>query len=181
MVTITFEAHGTSFDNEAHISSGLFDVELSSLGKEQSKELGERYKNEQLDAIFVSELKRSYHSGEIAFLGRGIPIIKDQRLNECDYGDMTHFPSSQIEAVRSQYLEFPFPNGESYLQTNARMKNFLRDLLKNYDGKKVLIIGHRATQYGLESLVNGVELKKAVTDPWKWHPGWVYFLDKVEA
>ncbi len=44
MITIIFEAHGTTFDNEAHLSSGHNDVELSHLGIQQSKEMGERYK-----------------------------------------------------------------------------------------------------------------------------------------
>lgn len=56
MVTIIFESYGTTYDNEAEISSGWFDVELSDLGKKQAKELGERYKNEDCDAIFCSDL-----------------------------------------------------------------------------------------------------------------------------
>ena len=35
MLTIIFEAHGTTFDNEAHLSSGHNDVALSSLGEQQ--------------------------------------------------------------------------------------------------------------------------------------------------
>lgn len=44
MIKIIFEAHGTTFDNEAHLSSGHNDVELSPLGIQQSKEMGIRYK-----------------------------------------------------------------------------------------------------------------------------------------
>lgn len=60
MITIIFEAHSTSFDNENHLSSGQFDVALSPLGEKQAKELGERYENEHFDAIFCSDLQRSY-------------------------------------------------------------------------------------------------------------------------
>ena len=179
MVTIIFESHGTTLDNEAHLSSGLFDVELSDLGKKQSLEMGERYLNENFDAVFVSSLKRSIDSAKIAFTGRSFPIIKDIRLNECDYGDMTRHPSAEVEAARIDHTSEPFPNGESYKQTNIRMKSFLRDLLRDFDGKKVMIIGHRATQYGLESLINGVDLKQAVTAPWKWQPGWKYELERI--
>ena len=38
MVEIIFEPHGTTIDNETYRSSGHFDVELSELGKRQSKE-----------------------------------------------------------------------------------------------------------------------------------------------
>lgn len=60
MVTIIFEAHRTTLDNEDHKSSGHFDVELSPLGIKQAQELGERRKNEHLDAIFCSDLQRSF-------------------------------------------------------------------------------------------------------------------------
>jgi len=176
MITIIFESHGTTFDNEEHLSSGWFDVELSPLGIKQAKELGERYKNEEFDAIFCSDLHRSYKTAEIAFEGRGYKIIKDNRLRECNYGDFTKHLSKEVEAEKGKRIIVPFPNGESYEQAAERMMSFLENLLKNYNGKKVMIIGHRATQYGLEHWIKGIILKEVVTASWKWQPGWVYEL-----
>lgn len=180
MVAIIFESHGTTFDNEDHLSSGWFDVELSPLGKNQAKELGERHKNEQYDAIFCSDLQRAYKTAEIAFEGRNFKIIKDNRLRECNYGDFTKHPSEEVEADKGNRITVPFPNGESYEQTAERMKDFLKDLLKNYNGKKVMIIGHRATQYGLEHWIKSVPLKDAVIAPWKWQSGWTYALNELK-
>ena len=177
-VKIIFEAHGTTLDNEAHLSSGWNDVELSSLGVEQSKEKGTRYNDQTFDAIFCSDLQRSYKSGELAFGGK-FPIIKDARLRECNYGDLTQSPSEIVDKEKPLRISEPFPNGESYEQTTERMKAFLQDLLKNYDGKKVMIIGHRATQYGLEHLINGVYLEQLVSTHFKWQPGWNYVLEST--
>lgn len=195
MITIIFEAHGTTFDNEAHLASGWHDVALSPLGEEQSKEMGERYANDYFDAIFVSDLQRAVKSAEIAF-GDKFPIVKDERLRECDYGDMNQRPSEEVDAEKIKHITEPFPNGESYVQTAERMKDFLKDLLKNYGGKpfgstqgkpfdtaqgrRVMIIGHRATQYGLERWINGVPLEKLVSTPFTWQPGWTYQLEKLE-
>lgn len=179
MVTIFFESHGTTTDNENHLSSGRFDVELSELGKKQSVELGKRYKDENFDAIFCSTLQRSYKTTEIAFANRNFPIIKDARIDECDYGDFTKHTSAEVDAEKPKRISVPFPNGESYEQTTARMKSFLQDLFRDYDGKKVMIIGHRATQYGLESLIKGIPLEEVVPAPWHWQPGWVYTLEKI--
>jgi len=173
MISLLFESHATSFDNEAHIASGHNDVELSPLGIQQAKELGKRYKDQNFDAIFCSDLQRSYKTAEIAFVKK-FPIIKDKRLRECDYGDLTRHPSEEMEPLKVEHISVPFPNGESYDDTIKRMKSFLDDLKKNYDGKKVMIIGHRATQYGLEYWINGVSLKTLVTAPFKWQPGWKY-------
>lgn len=173
MITIIFESHATTFDNENHLASGHYDTELSPLGTKQAKELGKRYKNNHFDAIFCSDLQRSYKTAEIAF-GDRFPIIKDKRLRECDYGDLTRHPSSEVDPLKVKHITDPFPNGESYDQALERMKDFLEDLKKNYDGRKVMIIGHRATQYGLEYWIKGADLKTLVTAVFKWQPGWVY-------
>ncbi len=177
-VEIIFESHGTTYDNEAHLSSGHFDVELSPLGVKQSIEMGERYQNEHFDAIFCSDLQRSYKSGEISF-GDKFPIIKDARLRECDYGELTQHPSAEVDVEKVKRISIPFPGGESYEQTAERMKSFLQDTLRNYDGKRVMIIGHRATQYGLEHWIKGLPLEEVIPAPWKWQPGWTYILEKL--
>jgi len=192
MVEIIFEAHGTTFDNENHLSSGWNDVDLSLLGEQQSQEMGVRYMSEHFDAIFTSDLKRAWRSAEIAFckskVGKLItdedflkneckfPIIKDNRLRECDYGDFTQHLSEEVDLEKPKRINRPFPNGESYEQTTLRMKDFLNDLIKKYDGKRVMIIGHRATQYGLDNLINYVPLKQLVSSKFKWQPGWKYEL-----
>lgn len=179
MVTIIFEAHGTTHDNEAHLASGHYDVELSPLGEEQAKELGDRYKNDLPDVVFCSDLQRSYRTAEIAFEGKKVAIIKDRRLRECDYGSMTRNPSDRVDAEKPKRIERPFPNGESYEQTTARMREFLKDLLRDYDGKRVMIVGHRATHYALDNLINKIPLENAITALWKWQPGWTYLLENL--
>lgn len=179
MIKIIFESHGTTFDNENYLSSGWFDVELSPLGIKQAKELGERYSDENFDAIYCSDLQRSYKTAETAFNGRNFIIIKDKRLRECDYGDLTKHPNEEVELEKENRIAVSFPNGESYERTLKRIKSFLEDLLKKYDGKKIMIIGHRATQYGLEYWIKGVSIQKAVTDPWSWQAGWEYNFNKI--
>lgn len=163
MVNIIFEAHSTTFDNEAHLSSGHFDIALSP------------YKDQEFDAIFCSDMQRSYKTAEIAF-GDKFPIIKDRRLRECDYGDLTRHPSDEVEPEKIKHISEPFPNGESYEDSLKRMKDFLDELKKNYDNKRVMIIGHRATQYGLEHWIKEVDLKTLITTPFKWQPGWTYSI-----
>lgn len=179
MVTIIFESHCTTIDNATKKASGHFDVELSDLGIEQAKELGKRHAQDNFAAIFCSDLQRSYKTAEIAFEGRNFKIIKDKRLRECDYGDLTQHPSAEVEAAKAEHITAPFPNGESYEQCCLRMKSFLQDVSKNYADQKIMIIGHRATQYGLENCLNGVSVKDAVTAPWQWQPGWEYKLEKI--
>jgi broad specificity phosphatase PhoE len=90
---------------------------------------------------------------------------------------MTRASKEEVEARRAQAIKEPYPNGESFEHTSRRMKAFLKDLLKkNYDGKTIMIIGHRATQYGLDEWIKDMSLKDAVLAPWQWQPGWKYEL-----
>lgn len=176
-VKITFEAHSTSLDNEAGLSSGWNDVELSPLGIEQAKDIGDRYKNQHFDIVFCSDLKRSYNSAQIAFCERrDIKFIQDKRLRECDYGDLTQHSSEEIEQQKISRIYLPFPEGESYIDTVHRIQDFLQDLRIKYDDKHVLIIGHRATQYGIEHVINSIPLERLVSAKFKWQPGWEYEL-----
>jgi len=176
MITIIFEAHSTTLDNETGQASGFYNVELSELGIKQSREMGERYIDQHFDAIFCSDLQRSYKTAENAF-GDKFPIIQDARLRECDYGDLTSHPKSEVDVEKPKRINIPFPNGESYTQTCARMCNFLNDLFPEYDGKTIMIIGHRATQYGLEYCINKVPIIDIITAPWSYQPGWEYLLN----
>lgn len=177
MITIIFEAHSTTIDNEAHLASGWNDVSLSELGIKQSKELGERYNINDFDAIFVSDMERAYQTATLAFNIEPKKLLVDWRLRECDYGELTQHAKEEVDAQKAQRIYEPFPGGESYEQTSLRMKSFLSDLIRFYDGKVVMIIGHRATQYGLEHWIEGVTIIEAVKAPWKWQPGWQYELN----
>ncbi len=173
-IVIVFETHATSLDNEAGLASGHADVALSALGRRQARELGERHRDDRFVAVFCSDLRRSWETAELAFGARDISIVRDSRLRECDYGDLTRRPSAEIERKKPCRLSEPFPNGESYQQAVDRVKAFLADLPAAYAGQRVLVVGHRATQYGLEHWLNGVPLVDAVSAPWSWQPGWTY-------
>src|SRR5205085_734357 len=137
-------------DNEARRASGHADVPLSAIGRQQAKELGQRYATEALDAIFCSDLQRASTTAQIAFAGRALSVVPDARLREYDYGDLTQYPTAQVEEEFPRRITEPFPNGESLLMVVQRAGAFLRDALHEYDGKTIVVIGHRATRYGLE-------------------------------
>lgn len=180
MIEIVFEGHAATHDNERKIASGHYDVDLSESGVKQAIQLGERRKDDTFDVIFTSDLQRAYKTAKIAF-GDKFPVIPDSRLRECDYGEFQHKPGHLIESERSRRISQPFPNGESYQQRSEYMKSFLEELLANHGGKRILIIGHRATQYGLERWITGTSLEKLTQTPWQWQPGWMYRLESIKS
>ncbi|MES2970731.1 MAG: histidine phosphatase family protein [Patescibacteria group bacterium] len=176
MITIVFEPHSTTFDNENNVASGWFDDRLSPAGAEQAKEMGRRYADNPFDAIFCSDLKRAYQTATIAFDFNPRLIFSDWRLRECDYGQYTQASKQEVNGLRSQHISEPFIDGESYNQVVDRVASFLADLKKRWDGKRVLIIGHRGTHYGLDFLINNKPLEQSLAETFTWQPGWQYTL-----
>ena len=164
LITIYFEGHATTTDNEASVASGHNDVALSERGRHQAAgEKRRRYENIKLDTVFTSDLSRAFDTAKLMFEGSDIPIIQDARLRECDYGDLTQRPRAEMEAVRAESISEPFPNGESLEQVMDRMKSFIDDLSPTYLDQQLMIIGHAGTLWGLENHINGVPLSRLIT------------------
>jgi broad specificity phosphatase PhoE len=51
---------------------------------------------------------------------------------------------------------------------------WLADAVAAHAGDTVLVVGHRATFYALEHLLNHTRLEDVVVAPWDWQPGWTY-------
>jgi broad specificity phosphatase PhoE len=173
-IAVLFETHSTSVDNEAGLASGWFDAPLSARGELQARQLGDRYRHHHVAAVFCSDLARAFRTAEIAFIDRPVPIVREARLRECDYGALTRHPASGIDTVRAQHIITPFPGGESYQQVVDRVGSWLTDVAFACGGQSVLVVGHRATFYALEHLIRRVPLLEAVAAPWTWQPGWTY-------
>ena len=189
-VQITYFVHGTTTDNEKNISSGWKDVELSDLGVRQSGELldkikekttllGEMSKDEnKFDSIFCSDLKRAVDSAHITWGESGIPIVQDERLRECNYGDYNGASSDVVEPMQEINIDKQFPNGESYNDVKDRIESFLKFIKENYADKHIAIVAHKAPQLCLDVILKGMTFEQAFANDWRkvkaWRAGWEY-------
>lgn len=176
-VKITYFVHGTTVDNEAHISSGWSDADLSEKGIQQSEKLTEQTKYMNFDVVFTSDLKRAMHSAQITW-GDKYQMIPDKRLRECNYGDYNSKPSSLVEPMQEKHISELMPNGESYEMIQERVSDFLNFLKQNYDGKHVAIVAHKGPQLAVEVITKGMTWEEAFAQDWRktgaWQPGWEY-------
>jgi len=84
---------------------------------------------------------------------------------------------AEIDALKPTRVEAPYPGGESYRQVVERTREFLADLLDEFDGRRVLVIAHAANRWSLQHLLLGEPLEELVVAPFAWQEGWVYPLD----
>ncbi|MFA5050786.1 MAG: histidine phosphatase family protein [Patescibacteria group bacterium] len=178
-IKITYFVHGTTTDNEKEISSGWHDVGLSDLGIRQSITLKDQIKDKKFDVIFCSDLKRAVDSANLTFK-KVVPIITDKRLRECNYGKFNAQSSVIVEPMQEKCIKEKFPEGEGYEDVKNRISDFLNFLRKNYDGKSIAIVAHKAPQLALDVLLKNKTWEQAFVDDWRkrkaWQPGWEYII-----
>ena len=177
VVRIVFETHSLTVDNERGIATGWLGGALSARGRALARELGERRRDDGIDAVFASDLARAVETAEIAFAGADIPVLLDWRLRELDYGQLNGAPADAIATERARRVDVPFPGGESYRGAVARVASFLDDVRGRRAGERILVIGHTATRWAFDHLLDGRPLGQAVTAPFDWCEGWEYDLD----
>jgi broad specificity phosphatase PhoE len=151
---------------------------LSPRGRELAAALGERRRNDGIAAVLASDRRRAFETAEIAFRETKIPIFLDWRLRECDYGDLTGGPAERVGAEVKSRISRPFPGGESYRDVVARMARFLDDLFLRWDDKRLGVIGHAATRWAIQHLVDGERLEDVVGAPFEWQEGWEYAVNR---
>ena len=132
--TLVLVRHGQSEWNLKNLFTGWRDVDLTELGREEAKAGAEKLKarGTKFDIAFTSVLKRAQKTNDIILdaLGQiGLKTIRDQALNERDYGDLSglnkddaraKWGEEQVHIWRRSYDVQP-PGGESLKDTGARV------------------------------------------------------------
>ena len=180
MIKIIYFVHGTTTDNANKLCSGWKEAMLNDLGKEQALNLGNvsRKRNDKFDIIFTSDLKRAIESSEIAFPNN--KKIPDKRLRECNYGELDGKQKNLV--VYEEHINNPFPNGESLVDVENRIRDFIIYLKENYSSKTIAIVAHRAPQLALEVITKNITWEEAIENDWRktgeWKPGWEYIIEE---
>jgi broad specificity phosphatase PhoE len=177
MIQLVYETHSTSTHNEAGIATGWLDGELSERGREQARALGERRREDGLAVVFTSDLRRAIETADIGFAASDLPRRQDARLRECNYGELNGHAVAEIDALKPTRVDEPYPGGESYRDVVARTREFLTDLVGEFDRTRVLVIAHAANRWSLQHLLEAVPLEELVRAPFDWQEGWEYELD----
>jgi 2,3-bisphosphoglycerate-dependent phosphoglycerate mutase len=176
--TLVIVRHGQSEWNLLNLFTGWRDVDLSPNGIEEARTAGKRIKAKGLrfGIAFTSALKRAQRTVDIMLeeLGQtGLQTLKDQALNERDYGDLAglnkddarkKWGEEQVHVWRRSYSVAP-PGGESLRDTGARVWPYYLHRIQPHvmRGEQVLISAHgnslRALIMALEGL-SGDEIVK---------------------
>ena len=169
--TLVLVRHGQSEWNLKNLFTGWRDVGLTDLGREEAKSAGTRLKALGLtfDIAFTSALTRAQASCDLILgeLGQtGLETIRDQALNERDYGDLSglnkddaraKWGEEQVHIWRRSYDISP-PGGESLKDTLARALPYYMIHIQPLvlSRKRVLVSAHGNSLRALIMAIEGL-------------------------
>ncbi|CAH1661680.1 MAG: 2,3-bisphosphoglycerate-dependent phosphoglycerate mutase [Chelatococcus sp.] len=149
--------HGQSDWNLKNLFTGWKDPDLTEQGVHEATSAGQRLKalGLKFDVAYTSVLTRAQHTNSLILKEIGqpdLPTIRDQALNERDYGDLSglnkddaraRWGEEQVHIWRRSYDIAP-PGGESLKDTAARvLPYYITEILPRVlRGERVLVAAH---------------------------------------
>ncbi|MBN9066618.1 MAG: 2,3-bisphosphoglycerate-dependent phosphoglycerate mutase [Rhizobiales bacterium] len=175
--TLVLVRHGQSEWNLKNLFTGWRDVGLTDKGREEARAAGEKLKARGLkfDIAYTSALTRAQKTCGIILdvLGQGgLQTIRDQALNERDYGDLSglnkddarkKWGEEQVHVWRRSYDIQP-PGGESLRDTGARVwPYYLHEMQPHVlGGKTMLVAAHGNSLRALIMALDGLSPDEVV-------------------
>ena len=149
--------HGQSEWNAKNLFTGWKNPGLTPAGEKEAANAGNLIKERHIkfSMMFTSALKRAQITGQMILKGidqTHIEVIKDQALNERDYGDLAglnkddarkEWGEEQVHIWRRSY-DIPPPGGESLKDTAERVLPYFNSsiLPKILEGQNILVAAH---------------------------------------
>jgi 2,3-bisphosphoglycerate-dependent phosphoglycerate mutase len=169
--TLVLVRHGQSEWNLKNLFTGWRDVDLSEQGVREAKAAGEKLaaRGFQFSIAFTSALLRAQRTCQMILdaVGQpGLETVKDQALNERDYGDLNglnkddarrKWGEEQVHVWRRSYA-VPPPGGESLKDTGARVWPYYLHLMQPHvlRGETVLVSAHGNSLRALIMAIEGI-------------------------
>ena len=155
---ILLTRHGQTEWNLLKKVQGKADIELNEKGIKQAEETRDSLKNEKIDLILCSPLKRAMQTAEIINQGRNIKVIIDERISERDFGEFEgmHSKDFDFKAFWSYRQNLKYDKAENIRDFFERVYEFLDSIKNEYAGKRILIVAHGGISIPVKCYFEGI-------------------------
>lgn len=150
MVKIYMTRHGQTEWNRERRLQGRLDSNLTTIGRENAKLLGEHLSKVPFDAIYASPSGRTMMTASLIKGNRPIRIFTDEDLQEIYMGSWEGQQQSDVEKQyadefhafwRAPHLYHPTER-ESFQQVQDRAVKMLKRVMTNHKNGNVLLVTH---------------------------------------
>lgn len=142
--------HGeTDWNSEKRIQ-GQIDIDLNAGGRAQAAAVAAGLAGQTFAAVYSSDLRRAWHTAQIAAAGLGLAVAPALTLRERHFGVMQgvtsaearqHFPDVH-QHHQARTPDYDFDTGESLIAFAARVLGGLDELAARHAGENVLAFTH---------------------------------------
>ncbi len=148
--TLILIRHGETPYNRHKRYQGHRDTPLTSKGKRQTKEIALRLRNEPLDAIYASDLKRTRYTAQAINRYHSLKINILPQLREIDFGDWEGKTHDEVQREWGGLLDgwekepskIKIPRGESIRGLAERVRSTVKKILSDHPDQRIAIITH---------------------------------------
>lgn len=142
MIYIT--RHGQTDWNVLKKVMGRCDEPLNNTGINQAFETKNNLLDTDIDLIICSPLLRAKQTAEIINKDRNVPIIYDNRIIERDFGEFEGMQTNTFDfnGFWDYYKNEQYKTAENIQVFFERIYDFLKDIVKKYRDKNVLLVSH---------------------------------------
>ena len=166
--------HGQSEGNLVRSFLGHTDLDITELGHKQAECTAEYLKNEKIDVLYSSDLKRAWNTAEHIAAKKDLSIIADSELREIYAGewenrlfnDLENEFSEDFKCWREDIGNARPTGGESVKELYVRIITELIRIAEMYDGETVCIATH-ATPIRMACVkARGLDIEEAKNVEW---------------
>lgn len=150
--TILLVRHGQTPTTGKVLPGRAKGLPLADEGRRQAEVTAQRITElERVDAIYSSPLARARQTAAPIAAGRGLPVLVERGLNECDFGEWTGAELAVLmklpewATVQRAPSTFRFPGGESFTEMQTRVVSTLDRLRAAHVGGTIVCVSHADT------------------------------------
>ncbi len=159
--------HGETLSNRENRVQGITDTELSDYGRIQAGKLAESLRNEPIDCIVSSPLKRAYQTAQAIGKFHNTAIEVENKLQEMNHGDFENVTIAELKEKHLPFLKQWFddpasvamPNGESLYDLQIRAWGAIEKIIAN--SKNILVVSHGMAIMTILCKIKNLELSHA--------------------
>lgn len=176
MINLYITRHGETIWNNEKRMQGWLNSDLTEIGIQNAKSLGESLKDTEFKAIYSSPSGRTRETSKLILRDRTIPLIFDMNLREMNFGIwegktvefiQKNYPIEIEKFWNSPHTFIPI-EGESFNEVQDRVLKFIEHIKLKYTDGNILIVTHSVIIKSFLSIFKNLPVCKL------WDPPYIH-------
>lgn len=168
MTKLILVRHGLTIWNHELRYQGHSDIPLAEEGLQQAEKVAKRLANEQIGAVYASDLGRAVQTAQTIAERHGLPVNLLPALREVNFGlwegksyqELTQEYTKDLKNLFDRPADIMIPQGETFQQVKERASAAIRELIAKHPGETIIAVSHGGTIRAILCAVMGLDLNK---------------------